>query len=167
MSATSTFSLTLPAAGKRLRFSSDDCFPSSVSFLRQKSVFQCRASVRSFTTDTASAMMDSRRTASASLYEVLRVDQSASPEEIKLAYRNLAKLYHPDTAMNRSESDGRDFIEIHNAYATLSDPSARALYDLSLMAHQRRRLSSYAAGIQTDPSFGFYPTQRWETDQCW
>ncbi|KAK9989169.1 hypothetical protein SO802_029408 [Lithocarpus litseifolius] len=31
-----------------------------------------------------------------------------------------------------SESDGRDFIEIHNVYATLSDPAARALYDLSL-----------------------------------
>ncbi|KAI4306267.1 hypothetical protein L6164_029560 [Bauhinia variegata] len=167
MSATSTFNPTLPASGQRLRFSSDHSFPSSVSFLRQTSEIRCRASVRSFTTETASGMMDARRKTPESLYEVLRVDRNASTREIKSAYRNLAKLYHPDTAVNRSESDGRDFIEIHNAYATLADPSARALYDLSLVARQRGRSFSYAVGIQMNPSSGCYPTQRWETDQCW
>ncbi|KAF8026439.1 hypothetical protein BT93_F3042 [Corymbia citriodora subsp. variegata] len=99
--------------------------------------------------------------AAASLYEVLRVERTASPTEIKGAYRTLAKLYHPD-ALSRAQaeagSDGRDFLEIHDAYATLSDPSARALYDLSLGAHQRRR-----------PATGAWrcPTRRWETDQCW
>ncbi|KAK3427425.1 hypothetical protein EUGRSUZ_F03659 [Eucalyptus grandis] len=82
-----------------------------------------------------------------SLYEVLRVERTASPTEIKGAYRTLAKLYHPD-ALSPVEagSDGRDFLEIHDAYATLSDPSARALYDLSPrvspagVALERRRL---------------------------
>ncbi|KAL3736549.1 hypothetical protein ACJRO7_025489 [Eucalyptus globulus] len=98
--------------------------------------------------------------AAASLYEVLRVERTASPTEIKGAYRTLAKLYHPD-ALSPVEagSDGRDFLEIHDAYATLSDPSARALYDLSLGSHQRGRPSSGAAWC--------CPTRRWETDQCW
>ncbi|GLT73819.1 hypothetical protein SLA2020_456520 [Shorea laevis] len=88
-----------------------------------------------------------------SLYEVLRVDRTASLTEIKMSYRNLAKMYHPDAV--GSSSDGRDFIEIHNAYSTLSDPTARALYDLSLGARARRIRSRV------------YPTRTWETDQCW
>ncbi|XP_030522470.1 chaperone protein dnaJ 11, chloroplastic-like [Rhodamnia argentea] len=105
------------------------------------------------------AALEPRRRAAASLYDVLRVKRTASPTEIKGAYRTLAKLYHPD-ALSRAEarSDGRDFLEIHDAYATLSDPSARALYDLSLGSHQRRR-----------PAGGAWccPIRRWETDQCW
>uniref|UniRef100_A0A2P2PKD9 J domain-containing protein n=1 Tax=Rhizophora mucronata TaxID=61149 RepID=A0A2P2PKD9_RHIMU len=95
-----------------------------------------------------------------SLYEILRVNKSASQTEIKTAYRSLAKLCHPD-AIAQEESDGRDFIEIHNAYETLSDPTARALYDLSLASSywQTRRPVGFSGGV--------YPTRRWETDQCW
>ncbi|KAL3364818.1 hypothetical protein AABB24_013540 [Solanum stoloniferum] len=107
-------------------------------------------------------MMMERR--SVSLYEVLRVKRDASPKEIKAAYRNLAKLYHPDSAASLPEesSDGRDFIEIHDAYVTLSDPSARALYDLKLRVGSRRR--GFARSVD---GFRIYPTRRWETDQCW
>ncbi|KAF3453253.1 hypothetical protein FNV43_RR03693 [Rhamnella rubrinervis] len=102
---------------------------------------------------------DTRRSATGrsrgSLYEILRVNNNASPVEIKTAYRTLAKLYHPDAS---SSVDGCDFIKIHNAYATLSDPDSRALYDLSL---------SIAPNSSSSSSFGFYPTRRWETDQCW
>ncbi|KAK1551094.1 hypothetical protein Q3G72_030177 [Acer saccharum] len=69
-------------------------------------------------------------TSSNSLYEVMRVDPTASMTEIKTAYRSLAKVYHPDLSV--ASSNGRDFIEIHNAYETLSDLAARAVYDLSL-----------------------------------
>ncbi|XP_031280346.1 chaperone protein dnaJ 11, chloroplastic-like [Pistacia vera] len=99
-----------------------------------------------------------------SLYEVLRVHPTASLTEIKMAYRNLAKVYHPDLSGERT-SDGRDFIEIHNAYATLSDPAARAVYDLSLAGRNRRRLQTAPFGFSGRG--GFYPTRRWETDQCW
>lgn len=162
-----TLNFTFPA-GRLLRFSSSDCFlsSSSVNFQRRprlESAKQCRASINAFTTETDSVLIDSRRPSS--LYEVLRVNRNASPMEIKSAYRSLAKLYHPDSALHRSEPDGRDFIEIHNAYATLSDPSARALYDLSSMTvHRIRRPFSYAA---QNGHPGFYPTRRWETDQCW
>ncbi|KAF7816026.1 chaperone protein dnaJ 11, chloroplastic-like [Senna tora] len=165
-----TLNFTLPAV-RPLRFpSSDDCLPSSssssfsVKVLRRP--YQCRASIRSFATEANSAVIGSRRPAS--LYEVLRVSQSASPREIKSAYRNLAKIYHPDSAVNRADPDDMDFIEIHNAYATLSDPSARAIYDLSLMAiHGRRRPFSASSTVDQDCSPGFYSTRRWETDQCW
>ncbi|XAR67317.1 hypothetical protein NMG60_11002024 [Bertholletia excelsa] len=100
------------------------------------------------------------RNTAGSLYEVLRVERNAPASEIKAAYRSLAKLYHPDAAEG---SDGRDFIEIHNAYATLSDPTARALYDMSLGARVGRRPLGHATEIRP----GFYPTRRWETDQCW
>ncbi|KAL6544593.1 hypothetical protein OROMI_023455 [Orobanche minor] len=102
-----------------------------------------------------------------SLYEVLRVRGNASQAEIKTAYRTLAKLYHPD-AMARfmdssaaSTADDRDFINIRRAYATLSDPDARAVYDFTLKVNSQRRRSIAAV------RGGFYPTQRWETDQCW
>ncbi|GER33693.1 chaperone protein DNAj [Striga asiatica] len=105
-----------------------------------------------------------------SLYEVLRVRRDASQVEIKAAYRTLAKLYHPD-AISRfmdspaaASSDGRDFIEIHNAYTTLSDPDTRASYDLKLAIDSQRRWS--ALGVRGNRR-RFYSTRRWETDQCW
>ncbi|KAI4366217.1 hypothetical protein MLD38_022121 [Melastoma candidum] len=105
-----------------------------------------------------------------SLYDVLRVKRSATMTEIKYAYRTLAKLCHPD-ALGRSDGEsggssvvgtgGRDFIVLHNAYATLSDPAARARYDISLGGAAR-------AGMGWGAAAGFGPTiRRWETDQCW
>ncbi|XP_035545251.1 chaperone protein dnaJ 11, chloroplastic-like [Juglans regia] len=96
-------------------------------------------------------------------YQLLRVKETASQTEIKAAYRSLAKQYHPDAVHSSSDPDARGFIEIHNAYATLSDPVARAHYDLSIAASSAAapaRPYRYAAGF---PS----PTRRWESDQCW
>lgn len=117
-----------------------------------------RASIRAF-----EAPVGSRRPAS--LYEVLRIKQNASAVEIKSAYRNLAKLYHPDAPLRRPGSDGRDFMEIHDAYETLSDPSARVVYDLSLMA--ARGGASFSCLVAPNGFSGFYQTRNWETDQCW
>ncbi|OIT27556.1 PREDICTED: chaperone protein dnaJ 11, chloroplastic-like [Nicotiana attenuata] len=109
-----------------------------------------------------------KRTRPASLYEVLRVKRDASAKEIKAAYRNLAKLYHPDAAsLPEESSDGLNFIEIHDAYATLSDPSSRALYDLKLSVGSRRRGFGHSSNGFRISRSEFYPTRRWETDQCW
>ncbi|MCD6238320.1 MAG: molecular chaperone DnaJ [Thermotogae bacterium] len=62
-------------------------------------------------------------------YEILGVDRKASLEEIKKAYRNLAKKYHPDlNPKNRKEAEEK-FKEIAEAYEVLSDPQKRAQYD--------------------------------------
>ena len=61
-------------------------------------------------------------------YKVLGVDKSASQDEIKSAYRKLAKQYHPDLHPNDDECATK-FKEINEAYETLSDPNKRANYD--------------------------------------
>src|ERR1700680_332877 len=60
-------------------------------------------------------------------YEVLGVTRSASDEDLKKAYRRLAKQYHPDA--NKEQGAEARFIEINEAYETLSDPQKRAIYD--------------------------------------
>ena len=60
-------------------------------------------------------------------YEVLGLSRSATEDEIKKAYRRLAKQYHPDT--NKEQGAEARFIEINEAYETLSDPQRRTVYD--------------------------------------
>jgi molecular chaperone DnaJ len=60
-------------------------------------------------------------------YEVLGVSRSASDEELKRAFRRLAKQYHPDA--NKDQGAEVRFIEIKEAYEVLSDPQKREVYD--------------------------------------
>lgn len=62
------------------------------------------------------------------MYEILGVDRNASQEEIKKAYRRLAKKYHPDLNPGDKEAEQK-FKEINEAYEILSDPQKRAQYD--------------------------------------
>jgi molecular chaperone DnaJ len=62
------------------------------------------------------------------LYSVLGVDKKASPEEIKKAYRKLARKYHPDTNPGDKQAEER-FKEISAAYDVLGDPEQRKEYD--------------------------------------
>jgi molecular chaperone DnaJ len=63
------------------------------------------------------------------LYEVLGVSREATQEDIKRAYRRLARQHHPD--VNREDPQAeRQFKEINLAYQTLSDPAKRRQYDL-------------------------------------
>ncbi|GAA6755896.1 molecular chaperone DnaJ2 [Thermus thalpophilus] len=60
-------------------------------------------------------------------YAILGVPKNATQEEIKRAYKRLARQYHPD--VNKSPEAEERFKEINEAYAVLSDPEKRKLYD--------------------------------------
>ncbi len=64
---------------------------------------------------------------SKSLYETLGVSENASADEIKKAYRKLARKYHPD--INKDESAQDKFKEINAAYEVLSDDEKKSQYD--------------------------------------
>ena len=60
-------------------------------------------------------------------YAILGVPRNATQEEIKRAYKRLARQYHPD--VNKSPEAEVKFKEINEAYAVLSDPEKRRIYD--------------------------------------
>ena len=62
-------------------------------------------------------------------YEVLGVSKDATQDEIKKAYRKLAKKYHPDANPNNKEEAEAKFKEVNEAYENLSDPQKRKMYD--------------------------------------
>lgn len=64
-------------------------------------------------------------------YILLGVSNNASFEELKIAYRNLAKIYHPDKNPNNKTAE-EHFKEIQQAYTVLSNPEKREKYDLKI-----------------------------------
>ncbi|PKI34648.1 hypothetical protein CRG98_044962 [Punica granatum] len=99
-------------------------------------------------------------TACASFYEILGIPVAATSEEIKTAYRRLALVCHPDVAAVRRKDAADQFMRIHAAYSTLSDPQKRAVYDGKLYRNSRP-LTVVSSG------FSSYRGRNWETDQCW
>ncbi|CAA3012680.1 chaperone protein dnaJ 11, chloroplastic-like [Olea europaea var. sylvestris] len=115
----------------------------------------------SATTGTASSSSSVSQTAS--LYELLGLQINASGHEIKTAYRRLARIMHPDVASNVGENEmsaADQFMRLHAAYATLSDPEKRANYDQALS----RRRPTVSARMCAGYTCG---NRNWETDQCW
>src|SRR5438309_7431422 len=60
-------------------------------------------------------------------YGVMGVDRKANAEEIKNAYRKLARKYHPDVSKEKDAEER--FKEVSEAYETLRDPEKKAAYD--------------------------------------
>jgi molecular chaperone DnaJ len=66
----------------------------------------------------------------ANYYQTLEITPEATQQEIKQAYRRLAKNFHPD--LNNDRLDNKKIIEINAAYEILGDPQRRRLYDLQI-----------------------------------
>ena len=87
-------------------------------------------------------------------YEVLGVARDASPEEIKKAYRRLARKYHPDA--NKDDPQAAEkFKEVKEAYDVLSDPQKRAAYDRFGHAGVHAQSAGAGPGTEGDPFTGF------------
>ncbi|MEB3121426.1 MAG: J domain-containing protein [Snowella sp.] len=65
-------------------------------------------------------------------YAILGLHPSASVIEIRRAYRELSKTYHPDTTTLPSEVATRKFQRLNEAYGIISNPERRSLYDLQI-----------------------------------
>jgi molecular chaperone DnaJ len=78
-------------------------------------------------------------------YEVLGVSKNASDDELKTAFRNLARKYHPD--VNNAPDAEEKFKEINEAYGVLSDADKRAAYDR--FGHQGVRGPNGGPGFET------------------
>lgn len=78
-------------------------------------------------------------------YKTLGIERSATPEEVKKAYFEMAKKYHPDSG---DESEVRKFHEVAEAYKVLSDKDSRKVYDLSLVAKE-----GSAKKVETGPKY--------------
>jgi curved DNA-binding protein len=84
-------------------------------------------------------------------YKTLGVDRAAGDDEIKRAYRKLARKYHPDVS---TETDADDkFKEANEAYEVLKDPEKRAAYD---------RIDPTRAQAQNATGNGFQPPPGWD-----
>jgi len=119
----------------------------------------------------------------ADLYESLGVSRTATAKEIKAAYRCAARRLHPDVVpADQREEATAAFLEVHNIYATLSDPERRAAYDMSLSVSASFKNFRNRDSVTMTPAWGFTPAneecypssghfsfkgRNWETDQCW
>ena len=149
----SASSSSLFTSTKFSTFNPNKLTPTSINFKRA-TISAAYATAERTSTET------SFRTATpSSLYDVLGLRMGADTREVKAASRKLARVLHPDVGSGDSSAD--EFIKVHSAYTTLSDPEKHANYDRTLF---QRRVARSSSPMR---SASGYKSRRWETDQCW
>ena len=89
-------------------------------------------------------------------YDLLGVADDCSTAEVKKAYRDMARLFHPDRNTDAKDIETRTahFLKIKKAYETLQDPGSRKLYDGCLLARERLvRKNLYKYAVSNTPEF--------------
>src|SRR4051794_36652685 len=81
-------------------------------------------------------------------YATLGVPRNAKEEDIKKAFRKLARQYHPDVAKDKKGAEEK-FKEINEAYGVLGDPANRQKYDRLGMDWDKVRAAESGAGVGT------------------
>jgi hypothetical protein len=96
------------------------------------------------------SMAETRETAK-NHYQLLGIKPNASMQQIRRAYRDLSKLYHPDTTELPDAIATRKFQALNDAYATLSNPEQRTLYDHKIGYSRLHVMQAPPDPDQTDP----------------
>jgi hypothetical protein len=94
---------------------------------------------------------------------LLRLSTTATAQELRLAFRTLSKLYHPDTTTLPAAEAEQQFQRLQTAYTTLSDPDSRHAYDRQLRLLQLQKaaaLQQATAAASATSSPGVAPGQR-------
>lgn len=107
------------------------------------------------TTDKATQQSTSRKIPAnsklaSSYYALLGLHPSASAIDIRRSYRELSKRYHPDTTDLPADVATRKFQQLNEAYATLSNPERRSLYDLKI-GYSRFQVIQPPQDLNLDP----------------
>ncbi|KAG6542866.1 hypothetical protein Mapa_015770 [Marchantia paleacea] len=99
-----------------------------------------------------------------SLYGLLGIDQDVGLNDIKNAYRQMARRYHPDVCpLSKKEECTKMFLQVQDAYEILSDPDRRAEYDYHLM----HPLSANAYGLGNIIKRNRGPRSREGVSEAW
>ncbi|CAA3007377.1 Hypothetical predicted protein [Olea europaea subsp. europaea] len=140
-----------------IRSKSSDTLSSSLSFQpRPGPTFSFRP-LKSTFIDNVSLSPDRP----VSFYDLLGISETGTQLEIKQAYKQQARKYHPDVSPpDKVQEYTERFIRVQEAYETLSDPRRRALYDsdmakglhLAFSARGRNKLDELLAVIQLSPT---------------
>ena len=92
-------------------------------------------------------------------YRILGVDEDADLLQIKFAFRTLAKVYHPDVNDGDKEK-GKRFLELSEAFNTLSNPSARVLHDEEILRYRYGLSRPWHPGVGSVMPRRSYPATR-------
>ncbi|XP_015884858.1 chaperone protein dnaJ 11, chloroplastic-like [Ziziphus jujuba] len=167
--STTSFISSAPFLAPKVRVPNSNPYPSNSIAVRPLTISAASCA------STAEKPAMSHTASASSLYDVLGIRMGATNQEIKTAYRRLARVVHPDVVANgprrtstQTSSSADDFLKIHEAYSTLSDPDKRADYD-RMLYRRRGPVSSPAAMSYAASRFSASMSMRrtWETDQCW